>query len=156
MTCPGIPANAPPNADISDPMTNILTRIISGGPERHTRLHDEKGNLTAPVDMLRDVPCALLRTIAEKLGYKGSALPWWPAPVIRTVAGLINRDWQVLEFGSGRSTLWLARHAGHVITGSRRIWTAIQSRTDCPQPASTLRLSMAVSGPVACRPPLIW
>ena len=95
-------------------MSNILTRIIAGGPERHSRLHDEKGNLTAPVDLLRDVPGALLRTIAEKFGYKGSALPWWPAPVIRVVADLIEPDWQVLEFGSGRSTLWLAEHAGHV------------------------------------------
>ena len=89
-------------------MSNILTRIIAGGPERRSRLHDEKGNLTAPVDLLRDVPGALLRTIAEKFGYKGSALPWWPAPVIRVVADLIKPDWQVLEFGSGRSTLWLA------------------------------------------------
>ncbi|MEQ8710413.1 MAG: hypothetical protein RIC36_15600 [Rhodospirillales bacterium] len=95
-------------------MTGIITRLIAGGPERHTRLHDEKGNLTTPVDMLRDVPGALLRTIAEKFGYKGSALPWWPAPAIRMVAGLIKHDWQVLEFGSGRSTLWLAGHAGHV------------------------------------------
>ena len=115
-------------------MSNILTRIIAGGPERHSRLHDEKGNLTAPVDLLRDVPGALLRTIAEKFGYKGSPLPWWPAPVIRVVAGLIKPDWQVLEFGSGRSTLWLAEHAGHVTAMEdhpewyKRVTTEILSR----------------------------
>jgi hypothetical protein len=95
-------------------MSGLLTRIIAGGPQRRSRLHDEKGNVTPVSDFLVDAPRSVLGNLLEKLGIQGAAVPWWPGGVIRAIEAEIRPDWQVLEFGSGRSTVWLARHAGHV------------------------------------------
>ena len=103
-------------------MTGILTRLIAGGPQRRTRLHDEKGNSTPLGDLLRDAPVSIAGNILERLGVQGPAIPWWPGGVIRAIEAAIRPDWQVLEFGSGRSTVWLARRAGHV--------TAIEDHAD--------------------------
>lgn len=42
--------------------------------------------------------------------------PWWQESSIRRADNLIKDDWTILEFGSGRSTIWLAQRAAYVIS----------------------------------------
>lgn len=45
-----------------------------------------------------------------------SLLPWWQLTSIDKINKLIKPDWMVLEFGSGRSSIWLAQRAAYVIS----------------------------------------
>jgi len=63
--------------------------------------------------------------------------PWWPYPAIRYLQPLVCASWSVLEFGSGASTLWLARRVHRLVSlESSATWYAnVQSRliaVGCP------------------------
>jgi hypothetical protein len=91
------------------------TRLVSGGI-RKTRLHDELG---APVSLsraLRNGPRALGTGLLRLVfGYRPS-LPWISYDAQRILGRFLDSGTEVLEFGSGMSTLWYARHAGHVVS----------------------------------------
>ncbi len=42
--------------------------------------------------------------------------PWWPAEAVSVCSKLIRKTDRVLEFGSGRSTFWLAKRSASVIS----------------------------------------
>lgn len=42
--------------------------------------------------------------------------PWWPQDAVRLCASLLKKTDAVFEFGSGRSTLWLAERAERVVS----------------------------------------
>lgn len=44
----------------------------------------------------------------------GQAIPWWSYGATAFLAGRLTKNMEVFEYGSGFSTLWLARHVGHV------------------------------------------
>jgi predicted O-methyltransferase YrrM len=60
------------------------------------------------------VPCTLT-TVAYKLGSR-KLRPWLPYPVLRRLRTLLDPGWTVLEFGSGGSTIWLARRVRRVVS----------------------------------------
>ena len=91
-----------------------LRRLIRGDPRRRTRLHDFEGNLLPLKSSFDVVPC-LATTIARKLGI-APLRPWLPYPVLRFLARRIEPSWSILEYGSGGSTLWLARRATRVVS----------------------------------------
>src|ERR1019366_2688084 len=41
--------------------------------------------------------------------------PWINAPALRFLKGIIRPQWRVFEFGSGRSTIWYAKHVASVV-----------------------------------------
>ncbi len=80
---------------------------------RRTRFHDLKGNrvdLRSALDAPKVIVESLLRAW---FGFR-PVLPWIPYPAIRHIESLLRRSWNVLEFGSGMSTIWLARRCGLV------------------------------------------
>lgn len=84
------------------------------------RFHDNKGNRIDTTG-LRYAPRALWTAVLRLFfGYR-PALPWLSYRAIRELDALIRTDWRVLEFGSGMSTLWLARRCGflHSIESDR-------------------------------------
>lgn len=88
-------------------MNPLLQKIIAGDPYRKTRFHDEKGNLMT-IGQLRYVPLNLFVFIRTKLINQYPVLPWIPFIVIKYFKKIISKDWVMVEFGSGMSTLWYA------------------------------------------------
>lgn len=72
------------------------------------RFRDSKGNWIDGVGLLY-APRALVGSLLCVLfGYR-PLLPWLSFRAIHTLDNLIEPQWKVLEFGSGMSTIWLAR-----------------------------------------------
>lgn len=96
-------------------MANILRKIIAGGPGRPTRLHTERGELI-PLHEMRHIPRMTVRKIAFIVTRRRPDEPWWPMSAIPVVEAYLNPSSRVIEFGSGSSTIWLAKRAGTVIS----------------------------------------
>jgi precorrin-6B methylase 2 len=93
---------------------NWLQKVIAGGPGRPTRLHTERGEFIGAAE-LRHLPTVVYQFTTTKLTGRRPDLPWWPMPVIPIIADHLKSNSQVLEFGSGSSTVWLARRCGSVL-----------------------------------------
>jgi hypothetical protein len=93
----------------------LLRRIVSGDGLRRTRFHDYE-NHRVGVASLPGLPRAI--TTAGLLRFFGwrPELPWLGFSAVRTIDHLLQRHWQVLEFGSGMSTLWFARRVAKTVT----------------------------------------
>jgi hypothetical protein len=92
----------------------LFDKIVrAGDPSRKSRLHTLRGD-RAPLSSLADLPRCLGHTLSLKLFGHRPTLPWIPYPAIRFLHRQLNRNWHVLEIGSGMSTLWLASHCARV------------------------------------------
>jgi Methyltransferase domain len=94
----------------------LIDRIVRAGPDRPTRLHDAKGNFVGWRRALLNGPRALASGIGRVLLRRWPERPWYSYAAADRIAAHLGADSRVLEFGSGRSTIWLARHAGHVMS----------------------------------------
>lgn len=90
-----------------------LHRVISGKDQRPSRFHDESGQLVG-LAALANLPRALASTLLLRLLGRRPERPWISYRAAARLEELMDRDWQVLEFGSGMSTLWLARRCAGV------------------------------------------
>lgn len=97
------------------PMTP-LRKIYSGSDTRKTRLHDELGAFVPFSRLLRNGPRALLTGIARVLFDWRQELPWISYDARNELACVLTPHSNVLEFGSGMSTMWYSRHAGSVVS----------------------------------------
>lgn len=92
----------------------MLTKLLIGEPTRKSRLHDEKGNFVDPGKLILHGPQALATGMLRlAFGYR-PAMPWISYSAISILKSHLNKSSRVLEFGSGMSTIWYARHAGQV------------------------------------------
>lgn len=91
----------------------ILQKVVCGDNYRKTRFHDEKGNL---VDFMGTIyaPKAFITALSRICFGYASDLPWISYRAIHEIEGLMHRDWKVLEFGSGMSTLWFAERCSYL------------------------------------------
>ena len=96
-------------------MADIFRRIVAGGPRRPTRLHTERGELI-PLREMRHIPRVTVRKISSIVTQRRPDEPWWPMSAIPAVEAVISASSRVIEFGSGSSTVWLAKRAGIVIS----------------------------------------
>ena len=92
---------------------SVLRKVIAGGPNRPTRLHTERGELI-PLNEFRHIPRAALSKLRVKLKGTRPDVPWWPIKVIPMIDETLDYTSDVIEFGSGSSTIWLAQRAGTV------------------------------------------
>lgn len=63
---------------------------------------------------LLDIPGAAFIKARTMITGKRPTLPWWPTRVIPVVDAHLNSESDVVEFGSGSSTIWLARRSRSV------------------------------------------
>ena len=61
-----------------------------------------------------NLPQNLIYLFQSKVLRSRPNLPWWPFPAKEAIESLIQPNWNVIEFGSGSSTIWLAARARHV------------------------------------------
>ncbi len=94
-------------------MTNIFRRIIAGNDTRISRFHDENDVFMGWREF-RNLPQNLIYLFQSKVLRSRPNLPWWPFPAKEAIESLIQPNWNVIEFGSGSSTIWLAARARHI------------------------------------------
>jgi len=83
---------------------------------RISRLHDEKGNFINPSNLIDIVPALIEKIKASNLLKKNSFLPIIPYNAIRIFENYLEKDIQIVEWGSGRSTSWYARKSQKVFS----------------------------------------
>jgi hypothetical protein len=86
-----------------------VTKLLRGDRQTH-RLQDEKGNLIPLSRVMRNGPKAFWSCAGRKLFNIRPQLPWISYDARKLLTRLLPSDASVLEFGSGNSTLWHARH----------------------------------------------
>jgi hypothetical protein len=94
-------------------MTNIFRKIIASNDTRISRFHDENDAFMGWREF-KNLPLNTIYILRSKVLRSRPDLPWWPFPAKEAIESLIQREWNVIEFGSGSSTIWLARRAGYV------------------------------------------
>jgi hypothetical protein len=94
---------------------SIIKKLVAGGEGRPTRLHTESGDFL-PLKEFPGIPRALAAALLSKVFRTHSSLPWWPLSVIPIVKSALTPHSRVIEFGSGSSTLWLAKNGLSVVS----------------------------------------
>jgi hypothetical protein len=121
----------------AEPFQSLFGRLVQGDDRHKSRLHDFEGNL-AGGGLIRSA----WSTTCFKLGHPHQ-VPWINYPAISRLQSILGPDSKVVEFGSGFSTIWLAKRCARVVTiESNAAWFAsISSRVDekvdmrlCTQP----------------------
>ena len=91
-------------------MNKVIQKVIQGNPGyRKTRFHDEKGNLIAWQSLLLNGPRAALTKLQSVISNSPVEFPLIPYAAAQEIEKVLNSHSVVLEFGSGRSTIWLAK-----------------------------------------------
>jgi predicted O-methyltransferase YrrM len=93
----------------------MFKRLITGDGLRKTRFHNYRGELLDRTGFAY-LPLAVYTTLNLKIAGKRPELPWLGYRVIKRLNNLIAKDWAILEFGSGMSTVWLAKRCGKLIS----------------------------------------
>ena len=90
-------------------LKKIKVRLISGSPLRKTRLHDIRGNIVPFSRLLFHGPRATLTGLLRIFfGYRPER-PWISYSAAAEIDAHLNEKSVVLEYGSGMSTVWLAK-----------------------------------------------
>lgn len=114
-------------------MNSLVTKILRGSNTRISRLHDENGSRVAVQTLLKNGPSAVASCLLRKVTGTLSARPWISYSATAEIEILLFAEkCRVLEYGSGMSTLWLAKRASTVLSiednaeWSKRVQTALQ------------------------------
>ncbi len=92
---------------------SIIQKIIAGGEGRKTRLHTERDELISAKELLH-LPVVIFDYLYTRLTGHRPIKPWWPMSVIPVIEAVLTKNSDVLEFGSGSSTIWIAKRAASV------------------------------------------
>ena len=95
---------------------SIVDRVITGGSPRKSRLHDEKGNRISLNRLLRNGPRAFGTGLSRVAFGTRPVRPWISYDAQSFLERALPKAARVLEFGSGMSTIWYARHAAKVVS----------------------------------------
>jgi predicted O-methyltransferase YrrM len=93
----------------------MLERLIRGSPHRRTRFHDEKGNRVDVIGALY-APAAFATALAKAVFGFRLERPMISYRAVRYLNVLIQPTWRIVEFGSGASTVWLARRCAFLLS----------------------------------------
>lgn len=83
-------------------------------PTHRNRLCDEKGNRISLLQS-HEILLSGAHRISQKL-VNWPIIPWIPYAVTSRLTSILNKNSRLLEFGSGRSTIWFARHCASVLS----------------------------------------
>jgi hypothetical protein len=93
---------------------DISERVVTGDRLRRTRFHNYRGQRIDAAG-LAYLPLAAMSALMFKLTGRRPEIPWLGYRAIRRLGELIRPDWRVLEWGSGMSSLWLARRCRQLV-----------------------------------------
>ena len=97
------------------PLSQFTKRLITGDTMHKSRLHTYLGDR---IDLagVAYLPRALWLVVLLKLFKHRQPIPWLGYRAVQALDRLIQPDWNILEFGSGMSTLFFARRARHLVS----------------------------------------
>ena len=86
----------------------FINNIIRANDARKSRLHDAKGHM---VDFagLTYIPKVILSGFLRKAFNVRPKQPWISYRAIKKIDQIMQPNWNVIEFGSGTSTAWIAK-----------------------------------------------
>lgn len=90
-------------------------RLITGNRKAGTRFHNHHGRLLDAAGFLY-LPKSIVTALLAKITNRRAELPLLGFRAIKHLAGLIQPDWKILEFGSGMSTVWFARRCQQLVS----------------------------------------
>jgi predicted O-methyltransferase YrrM len=90
-----------------------VARLYRADEWRVSRLHDMRGNRVAWSEIAA-LPALCWDAAVRELFGRRPELPWIPSAARAAIAALLTPQSKVLEFGSGMSSLWLARRSAAV------------------------------------------
>ncbi len=101
----------------------IITKILRAGrPDRRSRFHTGTGILV-PVKRWAHFLLATFSWAKLRMGSKLEVRPWLSYSAVERINALLPANANVLEVGSGQSTLWLAPRCAHLLSiESDRHW----------------------------------
>src|SRR5688500_9598739 len=106
-------------------MMSGIRKLVYGNRATH-RFKDEKGNPIALSRLCRNGPKAFLSCLLRKLFCIRPPVPWISYDARRVIERILPQNADILEFGSGNSTLWYAKRAKSVYSiEDDRAWFAI-------------------------------
>lgn len=94
----------------------MLTKMLKGSHLRKSRFHDHQGQLITASRAMRHAPIALFSAVMRVLFGRRSDLPWISYDAIAELDQFLDKEKNVLEYGSGMSTAWYAKRAGRVLS----------------------------------------
>jgi precorrin-6B methylase 2 len=93
----------------------MLKKIISAGDDRRSRFHTEDNIFIGWSSVFSETPIVAAQKIRSRLSGRRPVAPWWPLPAIREVEKRLNTSMRAIEFGSGSSSIWIAKRVGSLI-----------------------------------------
>ncbi len=106
-----------------------LRKLISGGDSRLTRFHTEKNVFVGWKNLFSQVPIVCGQKIRNRLVGSRPIVPWWPLPAVEEVNKILHPGMVAVEFGSGSSTIWIARRVKSVVAREHDAkWAAITKK----------------------------
>ncbi len=95
----------------------LWRKLWAGDAARKSRLHDELGRMIAPTKLLRHAPRALGGVLVRLASGRLPDRPWISYEAQAEIARFCAaRPVRMLEFGSGRSTLWYAQRVASLVS----------------------------------------
>lgn len=94
----------------------MLTRLLRGKRTKYNRMRDEKGNFVGWYRLVRNCPRACGTGFMRVVFGKRPAVPWISYDASNRIREFLRTCTRarVLEFGSGMSTIWYAKHSAEV------------------------------------------
>lgn len=90
----------------------MLKKLWSANDSRKSRFHDRRGQMVTPARILRNFPRSFASSLWIKLTGGRAQRPWISYDAADQLESMLaERPCDVLEFGSGMSTLWFATRA---------------------------------------------
>jgi hypothetical protein len=96
--------------------SNLIRRLISGDDERRTRFHDAMGTRPAWSTILFHGSRAFAGAVVRSLWGRFPSGPWLPYTALEAIEDFLLPSAKVLEFGSGNSTVWMARRCSQLVS----------------------------------------
>lgn len=136
---------------------SMWRKLVAGSHARRTRLHDELGETVSFSRLLRNAPQAVWTSARAGLTGQRPNRPWISYDGQAALAAFLTPQSKVLEFGSGMSTLWYARHAGHVVSiESDQAWFGMIGERISQQPNVDYRFAETLDAYIGAAPDQLY
>ena len=104
----------------------LLRKVLAGGDGRTSRFHTEDNVFIGWPRLLTQTPIVVGQKIGNTIAGQRPVVPWWPRKAIAAVESRLTPDMVAVEFGSGSSTIWIARRVKSVLAREHDAkWAAI-------------------------------
>lgn len=104
----------------------MLNKLIAAGDARKSRFHTEDNKFIGWSKVFIETPIVAAQKLRNTVSGTRTVAPWWPIAAIEAVESKLRPDMVAVEFGSGGSTIWIARRVRMLLTREHdEHWAAI-------------------------------